>query len=315
MSSDTELTDGRIPLMLRRSVADWLLLAALALFWGSSFALTKIAVATIAPLWVVALRLSIGAILLCGVAFARGLRIPRDWRSWVWFAWLAATGSFVPLLLISWGTQHIDSGLVGILIAGVPIAVATLSHFLLADEQMNRFKAAGFVLGLLGVVVLLGPQRLLHFSGAGTALVAELAILGAAVCFALQAVTARLMPPTSVAVRATYMLMVSAGFSLALALSLDPNGLSEATTPALAATLGLGIFPTALGALVLFRLLDRAGAGFVSTSNYLIPAVAVLIGTVFLGEQLEWWALAGLALILSGIALSGRKGAIKPSPQ
>ena len=300
--------------MLRRSPADWLLLAALVVFWGSSFALTKIAVSAIPPLWVVALRLSIAAILLWTVAFTRGLRPPGDWRSWAWFAWLALTGSFAPFLLISWGTVHIDSGLAGILISGVPIFVVTLGHFVLPDEPMNRFKVAGFALGLVGVVVLIGPERRLHFTTGGIALLAELAVLGAALAYATQAVTARLMRPMSVTVRAANVLMLSAGLALGLALALSPQGLAVATPNTLAATLGLGIFPTALGALALFRLLDRAGAGFVSTSNYLIPAVAVLIGTVFLGEQLEWRALAGLALILAGIALAERKAALRPPP-
>lgn len=299
----------RRPLMLRRSFTDWLLLAGLVLFWGSSFALIKIAVSAITPLWVVALRLSIGAGLLWAVAMARNLRPPGDWRSWAWFAWIALTGSFAPFLLISWGTQHIDSGLAGILISAVPIIVVTLGHFVLPDEPMNRFKVAGFVLGLVGVVVLIGPQRLVHFTVAGTALLAELAVVLAAVSYATQAVTARLMPPMSVTVRAANVLLVSAAFGLVMALTLSPNGLAAATPAALAASVGLGVFPTALGALALFRLLDRAGAGFVATSNYLIPAVAVLIGTLFMGEQLEWRAWSGLALILAGIGLSERRRA------
>ena len=302
--------------MLRRSALDWLLLSCLVLFWGSSFALTKVAVAAIPPLWVVALRLLVAALFLWAVAFSRGRRPPGDWRSWTWFGWLALTGSFAPFLLISWGTVHIDSGLAGILISAVPIFVVTLGHFVLPDEPMNRFKVAGFTLGLVGVAVLIGPQRLMHFSVAGTALLAELAVLGAALSYATQAVTARLMPPMSVSVRAANVLMVSAGFGLVLALTLSPEGLAAATPKALAATVALGIFPTALGALALFRLLDRAGAAFVSTSNYLIPAVAVLIGTTFLGEQLEWRALAGLGLILAGIALFERRGRkLRPPPQ
>ncbi|HSM20549.1 MAG TPA: DMT family transporter, partial [Hyphomicrobiales bacterium] len=114
------------PLMLRRSALDWLLLSCLVLFWGSSFALTKVAVAAIPPLWVVALRLLVAALFLWAVAFSRGRRPPGDWRSWTWFGWLALTGSFAPFLLISWGTVHIDSGLAGILISAVPIFVVTL---------------------------------------------------------------------------------------------------------------------------------------------------------------------------------------------
>lgn len=293
----------------KRSPGDWLLLGALVAFWGSSFALTKVAVETIAPIWVVALRLSIGAAVVWALALARGQRPPHDPRAWAWFAWLAATGAVLPFFLISWGTKYIDSGLAGILIGTVPITIIVLSHFLLPDEPMDRYKAAGFTSGFAGVVLLIGPENLTNLSGSGITLIAEFALLIAAISFAVQAVTARRMPPMGVMLRAASVLLVSALSSTALALFASPQGLAGASTAGLLATAALGLFPTALGAMTLFRLLDRAGAGFVAMSNYLIPAWALLTGVVFLGEKLTWHIAAGFALILAGIAVSEHFGA------
>lgn len=295
--------------MERRSPGDWLLLASLVAFWGSSFALTKVAVETIAPIWVVALRLSIGAAIVWALALARGQKFPRSPSAWVWFAWLAATGAVLPFFLISWGTKYIDSGLAGILIGTVPITVIVLSHFLLPDEPMNRYKAAGFATGFAGVVLLIGPGNLTGISGSGIALIAEIAVLFAAISFAVQSVTARRMPPMGVMLRAASVLLVSALSSTVIAVLTSPAGLAAASTAGLLSTLALGLFPTALGTLALFRLLDRAGAGFVSMSNYLIPAWAVLAGMIFLGERLDWHTALGFALILAGIAVSEHLGA------
>lgn len=294
--------------MAKRPLSHWLLFALLVLFWGSAFALTKIAVASISPAWVVALRLCLAAVLLWAAAAARGRRLPRDLRAWAWFAWMAFSGSFAPFLLIAWGTQHIDSSLAGILSAAVPIMVGALAHFMLPDEPMNRFAAGGLAVGFAGVVLLIGPASLLSLSGSGLQLVAELAVLGATFCFAIQTVTARKMPPMGVGVRAAGSLIVSAVFGLVFALVTDPGGIAYATaTPAsLAAAVWLGLFPTGVAALVLFRLLDQAGARFLAFSNYLTPAVAVFMGVTLLGERPGWSALAGLGLILAGIAVAER---------
>ncbi|MCB1436829.1 MAG: DMT family transporter [Rhodobiaceae bacterium] len=294
---------------LKRSPGDWLLLAALVAVWGSSFGLSRVAVVSISPIWVVALRLSLGAVILCALALARGQKLPREARAWGWFAWLATTGNVLPFFLITWGTVHIDSGLAGILIGSVPIVVILLGHFLLPDEPMNRFKTIGVATGFAGVIVLIGPRALTELSGSGVTLLAEIAVLIAAFSYATQAVTARRMPPMGVVTRAASVLLLSAVAALILAATLAPHGLADATASGLVATVALGLFPTAAGTLILFRLLDRAGAGFVANSNYLIPAWALLAGMLFLGEKLAWNTALGFALILAGIAVGEHLGA------
>lgn len=296
--------------MNQRSAVEWALFATLVLCWGSSYALTKTAVAGLSPVWVVSLRLLVAAVVLLVALYARGERLPHELRSWVWFAWIGTFGAVAPFLLISWGTQHIDSALAAILVSCVPILVGVLAHFLLPDEPMNRAAALGLTLGFVGAIVVIGPQHLFGIGGTRLELAAQLALLGAAVCFATQTVTARLLPLSSVYARAAGTVVWAAVVCVVIALVADPGGYAGGTPAAYAATAALGIFPTSLAVIVLFNLLDRAGARFLSFSNYLVPVVAVAVGGVFLGEVLPWNAFAGLALILFGIALAERGRAV-----
>ena len=67
-----------------RRLTHWLALAFLVLAWGSSFALTKIAVQSVAPIWMPAARISIAALILIVAQKARGGRLPRGLRNWAW---------------------------------------------------------------------------------------------------------------------------------------------------------------------------------------------------------------------------------------
>jgi drug/metabolite transporter (DMT)-like permease len=289
-----------------RPLLDWGLLAALIVLWGSSFAMTKIAVAAITPHWVVALRLIVAALVLTAVLAASGRRLPRDRSSWLWFAWLGVMGNSLPFFLISWGTQFVPSAVAGILMAGVPLFVVVLAHFFLPDEPLSAGKAAGFGLGFAGVALLIGPSAFAGFGTDAVLLVAELVILSATLSYAIFGITGRRAPPMSAMVRATGSLIAAALFSTVAALALEPVEFFSAPLPPLAATFGLGLLSTAAAAVVLFRLLASAGPSFISFANYGIPAYATAIGIVFLGEDLGIATLAALALILAGVWLAER---------
>jgi len=290
-----------------RPLLHWLLLFALVAMWGSSFLFTKIAVAAIAPLDLVAGRFVLASVALGALLAATRRGPPRGARLWLFIAAMALIGNCVPFWLISWGQQRIDSGLAGILMAVMPLATVMLAHFF-AGERLNRFKAAGFLVGFLGIVVLVGPTVLLELSGGGTSLLSELAVLGGALCYAVNTIVARRRPQSDA-------LVVSAGVAMTACLVMAPaaaaTGLPDVgdlPLSAVIAVLVLGVVSTATATVVYFNLITLAGPSFLSLINYLIPAWAVLMGALFLGERPAWTALAGLALILSGIALAETKG-------
>ncbi len=291
-----------------RPLVHWLLLFALVAMWGSSFLFTKIAVAAIAPLDLVAGRFVLASLVLCALLAATRRGLPGSARLWLFIAAMALVGNCIPFWLISWGQQGIDSGLAGILMAIMPLSTVMLAHVFVAGERLNRFKAGGFLLGFLGILVLMGPAAVLEIGGGGTVLMSELAVLGGAVCYAVNTIIARRRPRSDA-------LVAAAGVALAACLVTVPaSALTGLPDPrqipasALIAVVVLGVVSTAAATVVYFKLITLAGPSFLSLINYLIPAWAVLVGMLFLGERPAWTALAGLALILSGIALAETKG-------
>ena len=170
---------------------DWLTLGGLVVAWGSSFAMTKIAVGHLDAAWVMALRLAIGGVFLLVVLYASGRKLPREPRLWRWFAWLGLIGHALPFFLISWGTQFVSSGLSGVLMGSIPLFVIIAAHFFLPDEPMTRAKAMGFVIGFVGLMIVLGPDRLSGFSAESNALKGEIAILLSCMCYVVHGLFAR----------------------------------------------------------------------------------------------------------------------------
>lgn len=272
--------------------------------WGSSFAMTKIAVGHLDAAWVMALRLTIGGLFLLGVLCATGRRLPREPGLWRWFAWLGLIGHALPFFLISWGTQYVSSGLSGVLMGTIPLFVIVAAHFFLPDEPMTRAKAAGFAIGFIGLMVVLGPDRLSGFSAQSDALKGEVAIILGCVCYVVHGLFARRIPFHGAAEQATAVCLAAGAMGLAFALIVDPAGLKDVPWSAFAAVTGLGILPTALATLMMYRIMRTVGVSFVAFSNYLVPVYALIFGALTLGETLDWNVAAGLALIIAGIAAS-----------
>lgn len=290
-----------------RTTKHWYILGILVVLWGSSFAASKIAVETISPIWVVSLRITLGAALMLGYLFYRKQRLSKNWRHWIWFFWLGLTGNVLPFMLISWGVLYVPSSVAGILMATVPLAVIVLAHYLLSDEHLNTQKALGFIVGFLGVAILVGIGGSTSLDHGPLQLWALLAITGAAICYALTGTTARLMPDITNASKAAGVLVAAAIISMIASLILEPNGLSDISFASFLAVTALGVFPTAIATILLFIMLREAGASFLALSNYLVPVFAVLVGVVLLGEALQWSDWVGLTLVLCGIFITERR--------
>jgi drug/metabolite transporter (DMT)-like permease len=293
---------------------DWLTLAVLVVTWGSSFAMTKIAVASIDPAWVMALRLAVAGVFLAAIVTLTRRQWPSNRRLWAWFAGLGLIGHAVPFFLISWGTQFISSGLSGVLMGAIPLFVIVLAHIFLPDEKLTRMKTLGFVIGFIGLMIVLGPEKLLRFEGQGMALVGEIAILIACVSYAVHALLARRIPFQGPVEQAASVCLSGGIMGLIFAGLYAPHGLAQATPLAYLCVIGLGIVPTATATLLVYAIVRSAGVSFVSYSNYLVPVYALALGAVVLGETLTPNVGIGLGLILLGIAASRMRMRNAPSP-
>lgn len=289
--------------MQARSARDWVLLLALSAMWGSAFLFIKLGVSSVPPATLVASRIALGALILCVALRWRGLVLPPLGRAWLPFVVIALVGNSAPFFLISWGQQTVDSALAGILMAIMPLTTLLLAHFFVAGERMTFWRTSGFVIGFSGIVVLMGPAALAGLDGN---IVAELAVLGGAICYATNSVISRRVIKTDFLVASAAVMIVATLMTLPLALVIDRPWQLSPARDSVAAIIWLGIGPTALATILYFELIASAGPTFMSLVNYLTPVIAIVAGVLLLGEQPGATAYAGLGLILFGIAVSRR---------
>jgi drug/metabolite transporter (DMT)-like permease len=287
-----------------RTAKDWGLLAALVALWGSNFMFIKLGVSAVPPATLVATRLVIGAAILVAVVRAWGYTFPPLGRAWLPYVVLGVLGNCMPFWFITWGQNSLDSALAGILMAIMPLTTLLLAHFFVAGENMTRNRVAGFVLGFLGIVVLMGPAALAGLGGSTIEILAQLSVLAGALCYAVNGILIRVMLKGDVMVASAAIIAVAAVVSVPVALVLDQPWQLTPGADALWILLWIGIGPTAIATLVHLKLIVSAGPTFMSLINYCIPVVATFFGVLLLGEQPGTNAYAGLLLILSGIAVS-----------
>jgi len=290
------------PQMGRR---EWLLLLLLAGVWSSSFLFFAVALAELPPLTVVLGRVGLAAPLLLAVLVATGHRLPTDWRSWRQFLAMGALNNAIPFSLIAWGQLHIGSGLAAIFNATTPLFTVALAHFLTPDDRLTANRLAGLLCGLAGVVLLVGPRAV---AGLGLAGWSELAVLAAACSYAAASLYGRRFRGTPPLVAATGMLCGATLLETPLVLLIDrPWQLPAPGIGTIAALFAVALLCTALAYLLYFRILATAGATNLMLVTLLIPVGALLLGAIFRGERATGLTLAGLALILAGLAaIDGR---------
>ena len=285
------------------ALRNWSLLIALAAMWGSAFLFMKIGVATVGPLTLAASRLILGAVILYAVMRARGLALPPPGKRWLPIVALAVLGNCLPFYWIAWGQQFIDTALAGILMSIMPLATLVLAHFFVAGERMTARRAAGFVIGLAGVVVLMGPAALDGLGGSPGKVLAQVAVLAGALCYAGNSILARRTIAADFLVASTAVLIVASALMVPVAVVID-FPMAAPSAGSIAAILWLGLGPTGLATLLYFQLIASAGPSFMAIVNYLSPIVALSAGVLLMGEQPGTTAIAGLSLILLGIAFS-----------
>lgn len=289
------------------SFAAWMTLLALSMLWGGSFFFIGVAVEALPPFTIVALRLVLAALALNLVVLVSGRRMPVGYRVWLAFAGMGLLNNLIPFTLIVWGQTHIASGLASILNAATPVFAVVVAHWLTHDERMSVNRVAGVVLGFAGVVTVIGPSTL---AGLGVNVLAQFAILGAALSYAFAGVFGRRfarwgIPPLAAA---TGQLSTSALVMLPLALAVDhPWALPVPQPGVWAAVIALALVSTALAYILYFHILAHAGATNILLVTFLVPISAIALGALFLGEQLALHHFAGIAVLGLGLAaIDGR---------
>jgi drug/metabolite transporter (DMT)-like permease len=275
------------------------ILTLLALIWGASFMLIKIADRQLAPATLILGRLGTATLLLAAIAVARlGTRetLAQIRGAWGWLVVVGLVNTAIPFWLLSWGETRIDSGLASIIQGAVPIFNALLAFAFFREARVGGLRLVGLGIGFVGVALLVGAQP-------NGKLLAALAVVGMALCYAIGTLLAGRY------LRATTPLVVALASTAVSTLAALPFGVAQAPAEAwhgetIASILVLGFVGTAIAYLLFFELIQRAGANYATLVTYLVPPIALAYGAIFLGESFGATAFAALALILAGVALA-----------
>ena len=286
------------------SARNWGLLLLLALLWGSSFFFYKVLVVALPPVTVVLGRVGLAAVAMNLWLAAQGQSMPLSGRLWLRFLLLGFLNSSFPFVLIAWGELHISSGLASILNATTPIFMVAVAHWGTDDEKLSVGKAVGIALGILGVIVLVGPGV---FGGTG-AVWGELAVIAASCSYGFGGVYSRRFKDLSPLQAATGQMTGATILLIPLSLLLDrPWALAMPHLDVWAAWLAIALVNTALAYVVYYRMVANVGVTYISLVTLLIPVIALMLGAAFLDESVTVQALAGMAIIALGLAATDER--------
>ncbi|MFW6318217.1 MAG: DMT family transporter, partial [Halorubrum sp.] len=282
----------------RRSAA---LFAVSAVLFGGTFVAAKAGLAHLPPLFFVAVRFDIGAVVLVAFAATRLSRAELRPRTVGDVAGILATGVLVIGLtnaLLFVGQQSVTSGVAAVIFSLNPILTPVFAGLLLADSRLSGRGVAGMGLGLLGVVLVANPSpSALLGGGLGVPL-----LFAAAVTSAFGAVAIRRADATlSSTARTVWGVPLAAVLSHALSFGAGESVASLSVPPvAVAALLYVGVFSGAVAYLAYFALIDETGATRSNLLFYFVPIVSAVGGWALLGETLSVLSVAGFGVIFLG---------------
>ncbi len=286
---------------------EWAMIITLSILWGGSFFFVGIAVEDLPTLTIVVTRVGLAAIILILLMRARGIPFPNNKSVWGAFLVMGFLNNAVPFLLIVWGQSHIASGVASILNATTPLFAVIIAHALTTDEKLTPSRFFGVVIGIIGVAGMIGGEAV---TALGTDVIAQVAILGAAISYSFAGIFGRRfwMLGVSPIATATGQVTASSLMLLPVMLMIDqPWNLPMPGIDSILSLIALAGMSTALAYVLYFKILETAGATNLMLVTFLVPISAILLGIGFLNEALEARHLFGMALIGAGLAaIDGR---------
>lgn len=276
-------------------------LSALALMWGSSFFWIKIGLHAFSPVQMVFVRLVLGAAVLGALCLAHRDRLPSSRRVWLHLAVAAMFHNALPFLLFAIGEETVDSGIAGVLNSTTPLWVVLVALVWGTERGMNGAKLAGLLIGFGGTVLIFAPWQSDGLLSTGAMLcLAAAASYGFVFVYEGRFLTN--IGTSPIALACAQMITASGFMLFAIPVGgMEPIRLEPG---ALIAVVFLGVFATGFAFALSYRLLADEGAVAVSIVGYLLPLVSVLLGVVFLDERLNAHVIAGMVIVLIGVALT-----------
>ena len=282
--------------------AEWGLTFVVGFIWGSAFLWIALGVEHLDPGVVSFARVALGAAALAAFPRARRAIAREDWPR---LAVVAIIGNAGPAVLFSIAETELDSAVAGMITAGTPLLSLVIASLILRQLPRSA-QVIGITLGLVGTLMMALPS----LAGAHAAPLGVVLVLIATVCYATNSNI--IVPLQQKYGGPAVMLWALTGSSVLLA----PYGFltigdSEFKASSVLAVLILGVLGTGIVRALSTTLAGRVGGPRMTTTTYLIPIVAIVLGVVFLDEVVAPIAVVGVGLTLLGAYWASR--ALRPS--
>jgi drug/metabolite transporter (DMT)-like permease len=278
---------------------DYTLLTILALVWASAFFNIKIATYSYGPITIAFLRSFFGTIPLVLICYLRKIKIEAFSKDWYWFAAIGIINLVIPFFLIAYGIQKVQSNLAAILMASTPLTAAVLAHFFTSNEKINLVKSVGILVGFSGIVFLFFDEILINENNFFSAF---LILFGSCFYVVGGVLTLRISNKKNENVTASICIWATL-FLFPISMFIEqPWNL----TPRLDSTISLiylGVFSTGIAWLLRFYILKKNGLVFQAQVAYLIPIFGVILGFIFLKEEITSRVALSLLAVILGIYL------------
>ena len=293
----------------RSRVLEIALYALLCFVWGSTWLVIKVGYGGLGPFNVAALRFLLAGALLSAVVPALGVGWPAGRTQWTVVIFVGVALFAADYGLIYWGEQYLESGLTAILFATLPLVTIGCAHVYLETEPITWRKLTGTLLAFLGVTALFGDRLRLDPSKA----VPMIAIIASAFFAAVASVVSKRHGAGLHAAALNAPAMLVGGLALAFVSIVVGDGFrippDLGTWSAIAY---LAVAGSVLAFLVYFSLLRTWSVTSLSFISVFTPAIALVLGFVFLDELPTAWTAVGAVLILAGVTLALSNGS-KPT--
>jgi drug/metabolite transporter (DMT)-like permease len=278
---------------------------ALGVVWGSSFLFIELALDSFTPIGIAFLRSALGAVSLLVILGMSNQKLPRSWLHWFHISVVAVLLNAAPGFLFALGQQTVSSSIAGVINATTPLMTVLVVVVLFRDQSPTPNQVLGIFVGFLGIVLVMD----VFSSSNGASVIGVIILLVATLCYGLAMPYAkRFVSPLPYSPYVLAATQVSA----AAMLTAPPAviwGVTSAT-PTVSSLLGiglLGILGTGIAYVWNYRNIDLAGSVVASSVTYITPVVAVVIGVIFLREELSvLQAMGGLLIVLSALLVQGR---------
>lgn len=276
--------------------------------WGSTYLAIRFAIEALPPLLMAGARFVVAGGLLYAWTRRRGAaeRPARPTRSeWAW-------GTLVGALLllfgnggVVWAERVVPSGVVALLVAAVPIWMVVLDWLRPGGARPTALVIAGLVTGLVGLVVLIGPESLVGGGaidpvGAAVALAGSLAWAGGSILARSDRLPRTPLLATAVEMIGGGALLLVAGLLAGEASRFSP---ADVTLRSGLSWIYLVTFGSLVGFTAYIWLLGNVSAARASTYAYVNPVVAVFLGWALASEPLTARTLVAAAIIVGAVAL------------